>query len=223
MRWFEQDPAAFVALETTLRARYPTLHAFVEDGTVTVRGTYPLLDAGMEFDRYGVAIKLPEHYPHGLPEVFETQGRIPRVLDRHVFPSGALCLGVREELWLALGGNFSIESLLEGPIRGFFIGNSLVEEGEQWPDGDRSHGVPGILEFYAGYLGEKDPFALVDFLRAPIKEKVRGHWKCPCGSGAIIRNCHKEAVQALRNVPKEVIAQSALIIIECLKMRAARS
>ncbi len=33
---------------------------------------------------------------------------------------------------------------------------------------------------------------------ALVNEKVRGHWKCPCGSGAIIRNCHKDAVNDAR-------------------------
>jgi hypothetical protein len=51
---------------------------------------------------------------------------------------------------------------------------------------------------------------------------VRGHWKCPCGSGAIIRNCHKEAVNALRGVPKDVIAVSGISIVEALKKRTAR-
>jgi hypothetical protein len=81
----------------------------------------------------------------------------------------------------------------------------------------------GILEFYEGYLGAKDPIALLEFMRALIKEKVRGHWKCPCSSGAIIRNCHKGAVNALRGVPKEVIAQSEMTIFESLKDQAKRA
>lgn len=221
MKWFEQDPAALTALEATLRDCYPTMHAFVEHGAVTVRGTYPVLDAGKEIDRYSIAIKLPDRYPHDLPDVFETGGRIPRTLDRHVFQSGALCLGVREELWLTLRGDFSIVPLLEAPVRGFLIGNALVEEGEKWPDGDRSHGMSGILEFYEGYLGVKDPIVLLDFMYALVNEKVRGHWKCPCGSGAIIRNCHKDAVNSLRSVPKAVIALSGMTIFEALKQRTA--
>ena len=217
MRWFEQDPKALEALEATLRKRYPTLHAFVQDGIVSVRGTYPVMDAGREIDRYSIAVNLPERYPHELPEVFETGERIPRILDRHVFTSGALCLGVREELWLILGGNFSIEAVLDGPVRGFLIGNGLVEEGEKWPDGDRSHGMAGILEFYGSHLGTNDPLAVLNLIGALIKEKVRGHWNCPCGSGAIIRNCHKDAVQALRNVPKDILAVSGVTIMEALK------
>lgn len=221
MRWIEQDAAALPALEAILRASYPSLHAFTENGIVTVRGTYPVVADGYEIDRYSIEVKLPDRYPHGLPDVFETGGRIPRIIDRHVFPSGALCLGVREELWLSHGGDFSFARFLDGPVRGFLIGNSLVEEGEPWPDGDRSHGTTGILEFYSGHLGTGDPLAVAKFLHALILEKVRGHWQCPCGSGAIIRKCHKDAVEALRAIPKNILIQSATTIVDTLKKRAA--
>ena len=76
--------------------------------------------------------------------------------------------------------------------------------------------------FYEGYLGVKDPTVLLDFMCALTKGKVRGHWKCPCGSGAIIRNCHKDTVNALRSVPKHVIAVSGMTILEALKKRTHR-
>lgn len=221
MRWYEKDGAALPALEATLRASYPSLHAFVEGGVVNVRGTYPVVADGREVDRYSIEIKLPDGYPHDLPQVFEIGGRIPRTLDRHIFPSGALCLGVREDLWLSHGGDFSIARVLDGPVRGFLIGNSLVEEGGSWPDGDRSHGTAGILEFYSSHLGTSDPVSVAKLLNALILDKVRGHWQCPCGSGAIIRKCHKDAVQALRTVPKDILVQSGITIVDTLKKRSA--
>jgi hypothetical protein len=44
--WLEADPLSLERLERTLRARYPPLHAFVEDGVCIVRGTYPVADGG---------------------------------------------------------------------------------------------------------------------------------------------------------------------------------
>lgn len=111
--------------------------------------------------------------------------------------------------------------VLDGPVRGFLIGNSLVEEGGSWPDGDRSHGTAGILEFYSSHLGTSDPVSVAKLLNALILDKVRGHWQCPCGSGAIIRKCHKDAVQALRTVPKDILVQSAITIVDTLKKRSA--
>jgi hypothetical protein len=51
-----------------------------------------------------------------LATVWETAGRIPRILDHHVFPStGALCLGVPAALWIVMGGNFAVDRVLEIP------------------------------------------------------------------------------------------------------------
>jgi hypothetical protein len=124
--WFEQDPAAFVQLESQLRAKHPTLHAFIVDGECHVRGTF----AAVEADRYVLDIALPVNYPHGMPSVWETGGRIPREIDRHIFGDGSLCLGAPLALWIQLKGEYCIERVIDGPLRSFLIGNSLVEEGQ---------------------------------------------------------------------------------------------
>src|SRR5262249_26612586 len=103
--WFEQNPAALVRLESQLRARYPTLHAFIVAGECRTRGTF----AAVEADRYALDIALPLTSPHAMPSVWETGGRIPREIDRHVFVDGSLCLGAPLALWIQLGGDYSIE------------------------------------------------------------------------------------------------------------------
>jgi hypothetical protein len=215
--WFERNPNALDDLEKTLRSKYPTLHAFIENGECRVRGTYAVLANSDVAERYSLEIALPSNYPHSLPVVWETGGRIPRETDRHVFPDGSLCLGVPLALWVDLRGNFSIENILEILVRNFLIGNSLIEQGEPWPYGDRPHGVAGVLEHYGEFLGTSDPLTIATFLLAIVQEKVRGHWPCPCGSGKIIRKCHKAAVEGLSKLPKEVILGSGNIIIDGLK------
>lgn len=218
--WFETVPAALQDLERMLRSRYPTLHAFIGDGQCVVRGTYPVMDGGQTIDRYDLEIALPADYPASLPLVWETGGRIPREMDRHVFPdSGCLCLGVPLALWIQLKGDFSLQTVLDIPVRNYLIGNSLVERGEPWPHGDRSHGVAGVLEFYGDLLGNSDPMTIANFLLSIVKGKVRGHWPCLCGSGKIIRNCHKDAVEQLRLVPTWVLAQSGCMIVDAIKRR----
>ena len=94
--WFERDPSALKDLGRTLRSKYPTLHAFIEDGVCFVRGTYPVMNGDRVAKRYSLEIALPPDYPFSLPAVWETGGRIPREADRHVFPApGCLCLGDR--------------------------------------------------------------------------------------------------------------------------------
>ena len=151
--WFEQDAAAFDRLESLLRAKYPTLHAFIVDGQCRIRGRF----AAVRADHYALDIALPDNYPHALPSVWETGGRIPREIDRHVFGDGSLCLGPPLALWMQLEGDYSIERVIDGPLKSFLIGNSLVEEGEPWPHGDRAHGAAGLLEHLGELIGTSDP------------------------------------------------------------------
>lgn len=215
--WFDRDPLAYEAVRRLLVTKYPTLHLRKVDSEAIVTGTLALYDNGVAFDRYSLEIRLPKDYPASLAAVFETGGRIPREMDRHVYPSGALCLGVTEELWLTLNGDFSIGTLLDIPIRNFLIGNCHIEEGLEWPSGDRSHGSTGVLEFYREYLRIQDESKLVRFLCAILLDKHRGHWPCPCGSGSILRKCHMDAVRKLNQLPKGLICHSAESLLERLK------
>ena len=60
---------------------------------------------------------------------------------------------------------------------------------------------------------------IANFLLSIVKGKVRGHWPCLCGSGKIIRNCHKDAVEELHLVPTWVLTQSGCMIVDELKRR----
>src|SRR5262245_19852229 len=80
--WFVREPSALETLRSTLRAKYPTLHAEEVNQKVVVRGSLPITDQGAEIDWYLVEIVLPDDYPGSPSLVRETGGRIPRVQDR---------------------------------------------------------------------------------------------------------------------------------------------
>jgi hypothetical protein len=185
---------------------------------VRIRGTYPVVHEGQEIARYSLCIKLPPDYPHSLPVVWETADRIPRIEDRHIsVPTGSLCIGVPAALWIALAGNFSIDRVLDIPVRNFLIGNCMIEAGEGWPYGEWAHGGKGMLQFFGETIGTDDPRIIVKLIDALINGKVRGHWPCPCGSGAIVRKCHAGAMQKLRTVPAEVLAHSGVLILDLMR------
>lgn len=221
-RWFEASPVALSELRAKLRRDYPTLNAHIRDSGVVVEGSLPLVgDEGDVLDRYTVQISLPGNYPHGLPDVWEIGGRIPREQDRHVFPrTGALCLGFPVELWLLLGGDFEISNFILKAVIPYLVGNSLVEDGKPWPFGESVHGPEGGLQFFERYLGSNDPLAIGKFLLALGQGKVKGHWPCPCGSGKNLRNCHDDRVRQLRQVPLYVLEHSIDQMIAILERRA---
>lgn len=210
--WFGTNPSLFDDVEATLKARYPTLHAFIENGACRIRGTLPIRDGDRELDRYQIEVALPDDYPHSMPRVWETAGRIPRDPDRHTFVDGALCLGTPIALWIDLQGNFSIDRVLDIPIRGFLIGNSLVEQGQPWPQ-EWSHGAVGLLDHLRELLGIKRQVMAASFLLALATGKVTKHSPCPCQSGKRLFKCHREGFRALKHVPAPILDQTARLIL----------
>jgi hypothetical protein len=211
--WFEQNPEALREVEAMLKARYPTLHAFIEEGRCRIRGTDAVMEGGGEIDRYKLEIALPDDYPGSLPRVWETAGRIKRDPDRHTFKDGALCLGTPLSLWIDLRGDFSVERVLDIPVRNFLIGNSLVEEGEKWPHDERSHGAKGLLEHLQELMGTAQPVMAATFLQAMAAGKVTKHSRCPCQSGRKLFKCHPDGFKALRRVPSHLLEQTARMIL----------
>ncbi len=212
--WFKRSPGALSNLEAMLRTRFPTLHAFIENGQCRVRGTLPLRADEVEFDRYSLEIKLPDDYPTSPPRVWETAGRIPHHADRHVFLDGALCLGTPLDLWVKLDGDFRLHRMLDGPVRNFLIGNSVVEQGESWPHDQRAHGAAGLIEHLTELFGTDKPVMLATFLQALAAGGVTKHSRCPCVSGRKILKCHHAGFKALRRIPQDVLHQTALMILQ---------
>lgn len=208
--WFMAAPEALENLQSTLRAHYPLLHMKEEDGKIVVAGVFLVVSEGDVLDRYLIRIELPDAYPHWYPRVWEVGGRIPRINDRHINGDGSLCLGVPDDLWIKLGGDFELCHFLAKPVRAFLIGNSLVERGEMWPQDERPHGKEGICEFYGELVGFSNPQQirlLLTYLAK--KDDIKGHWLCPCQSGSVLRKCHFSEVLGLRQkIPPHVASES---------------
>jgi hypothetical protein len=127
---------------------------------------------------------------------------------------GTLCLAVVEEMWIKWNGKFDITNFLEGPVRTFLIGNSLVQNGKAWPHGERSHGAAGVCEFYQETVGIGEPEQVLRLLGYLSKDRIKGHWPCPCGSGSKLRNCHRVSILQLHgHIPPRVIKYSINIVM----------
>lgn len=223
--WFKARPKLLETIRADLRARYPDLR-LVEDGDgVLALGSFPIVHDSRILDRYQIQIAFPRDYPKELPTVREVGGRIPWVLARHVIPSsGNACLFVGEDWLLTVGPEPSFLEFLDGPVRNFFIGQSLVEAGKPWPFGERSHDKMGILETYGEWFGTLDEPTIVCYLDCLSREGLKGHWDCPCGSGKRLRQCHLEHLQELRGRMPQWLARQArqrLRFLEVLEAKLA--
>ena len=149
-------------------------------------------------DRFDVRIQIPAGFPVEEPKVWELEARIPRTEDRHMNGnSGECCLTVWEA-WRASTTEQTFETFMEGPVADFFLGQSMVELGDDWPFDELPHGRPGIVKAFAEVIGHVDSEEEVAaYLKILSRKQLKGHLLCPCGSGKIIRKCHRSELEAV--------------------------
>ncbi|HWP56925.1 MAG TPA: hypothetical protein VNL14_03440 [Candidatus Acidoferrales bacterium] len=205
--WHQKNPKLAEQIRSDLRARYPNLHLFIEsDGSAAVRGTFPVLSPeGRVLDEYRASIELLADYPRSLPVVREVGGRIPWKPDFHVNTDGVACVLLPDDRWRCFPEGAPFVQFLDGPVHDFFLGQSLVALGEDWPFGQWSHGPNGVREYYQWLLATNDMPTIARFLEILAKVNLKGHWTCPCGSGQKVRNCCRAKIEELRKkIPPEI-------------------
>lgn len=205
----ELNPADLVG---ELREDYPELLVSSAQGDLHIRGSFPVREEGKIIDRFNIELCIPDGSLDAEPVLREIGGRIPWHEDWHINrKDGTACWQVPEEWLVRPYEERTIQNFLEGPVHNFFLGQIAIRDGNDWPMGERSHGKEGLIEAYSQMLRvEADEDVVRRYLSQLSHRTVKGHWRCPCGSGAIIRKCHVEKIRDLQNRLKPWIAKSAL-------------
>jgi len=217
--WYERNTPLLEATRTELTTQYSDLRVVIEHGTFHIRGSFPVMDGAEVMDRFLIEIKFPFDYPESIPVLREVGGRIPWHEDRHVIPGNGEACPIIPEEWLIRPDYDSVLAFLNGPVRNFFLGQILVESGQPWPFGERSHGLPGLIEAYGEVLGTSDEHTLRRYLDCLSREALKGHWECPCGSTKRLRDCHLNEVKSLRERILPRVAQQAINRLDELSAR----
>jgi hypothetical protein len=217
--WFKGSPHLLEEIKKEIECDYPNLHIYVENETVFVRGSFSITFESEVLDRYQVEIEFLPDYPDSVPVVREIGGRIPRAVDSHMISAtGQCCLFLPDERWKAYPKGCSFLDFLNGPVRNFFLGQTMVRLGQSWPFGEHAHGITGIIEYYKSLLETEDVLTILNYLDYMSKPVIKGHWPCPCGSGECLRKCHFERLIDLRlKIPPKTAKESLLKILTALK------
>ena len=148
--WYEQNPELYTALKEEVESVYTELHFISRARRILVTGYYPLFEDTRVWDRYQVKLQLSQDSPEGIPSLYEIGDRIPRKPDRHMEPDGKACIVLPDAYWYEHPEGMSILDFLNGPVRHFFVNQSLIDLGQSnvWQVGEWKHGADGIVEFY---------------------------------------------------------------------------
>lgn len=220
-------------VRTAIAFDQPELRATLKGRNIHIQGSYKLFENGAVSNPAGpitsfdVLMIFASDFPHQEPKVFEIGGRIPRCADRHINLGGDCCVTVWEH-WLTSSGDVSFAMFLNGPIHEYFLSQYWYERTGKWPFGEREHGLRGLEEAYAEALGitnrKKD---VLYHLKLLSNDWPKGHWLCPCGSGKLLRYCHRGEMMALHDRIPPRIARRMFQRLKSLSkndpMRFARS
>lgn len=165
-----------------------------------------LLDIGYGVrNQFKVKIVVTKDYPNRIPQVHETGGRVPSVLDRHYMSDGTGCCLVMphryREYFKPL---MTFEDFVDILVVPFFKNQLYYEINGTFVQGYK-HGELGIWEHYFEIFGSDLTsdilYKLVDTVllqREDRKIRIKGHRACPCGSGLIQRRCHGKGLIQLK-------------------------
>jgi len=201
-------------IKETLEA-YPDMS--FDEKRMIVSGNYSLVNTqtGDSIEDYNLSIFFPIGvFSTTLPRVKELGGKIPRLIDRHIYPKGTFCLTTRLYEYIICRNGITFAAFLESIVRPFLATQTLLSLGEisRFPQGEFSHGGKGILEGYQDYLKLESEQETIDTISAVIS-KIGRNKKCFCGSGKKYKDCHLKIVQS-NPLPNTVLLRKDLKTIK---------
>jgi hypothetical protein len=195
------------ALSDWLVREQQSMTLMERDAEVLLAGEYELRHNRAVIEKFDVRVYFHRGYPCVPPTVFEDGGRIPKTADRHVYVGGSCCVGVWEE-WLACSNDLSPESYMDVLLRNYFIAQLEFERTGNWPFGQRSHNLTGLIESFASVLGvQESKSELTSWLTLLSHDWKKGHWLCPCSKHLPLRRCDCGKVEDLSKKVHPVVAR----------------
>lgn len=163
-------------------------------GTIDIRADH----TGERLESFELDILFPELFPSCFPLVWETGGKIPRIVDRHVMPiEGTLCLAPPPEVKLLCLQGLTAERFVERILLPRLAEEYIVRNGGKYQR-EYTHGMPALWEFYQRYLGIGFPTEILQVLQCMLDKQLPkdGH-NCPCGSRLMFKDCHKPKIKTI--------------------------
>ena len=147
-------------------------------------------------DEFDIELRIPRDYPRSPPNVYELNERLDDF--DHLFQDGRLCLGAPVDVRSRFAKEQELLFFIEELVIPFLFAFSYKDRYGEMPFGELSHGIEGILEYYADFFGTSryDSILLLKCLADGVVPPLD---RCPCGSGRKVKNCHGPRLSALRS------------------------
>lgn len=162
-------------------------------------------------DCYELVIEL-DSYPKLFPKVFETGGRIPIKMDRHMYTdTGSCCFttGAKSQILLKTKITTLLKFIDEIVVR-YFENNSYYEINREYCYEEYEHGSLGVVQSYQDILGITDIRSIAKLMLLRLdNKKLRIRDLCYCDSGENLKKCnnglHCSNYRLFRMIDKELL------------------
>ncbi len=147
-------------------------------------------------DTYAIRLDLPIDYPESPPSVFETNGKIDKAFD-HFLSDGSLCLEAPIEVRRRFAEHKRLLPFLNKQVIPYLSAYSYRREHGAMPNGERSHGAAGLLEYYSEFM-DTEAVTAMKLLKLLAEGRFPSRIPCPCGGGRRLSECHAHRLEQLR-------------------------
>jgi hypothetical protein len=172
------------------------------NGLPMLKGELDIIDKdGKYWESYLVEIHCVDEYPNRFPLLFEVGNKIPQIGDWHVYEdTKACCIKVLQEELLICKEGITLIGFIQYQVLPYLFNQTYRRVEGFYVNGEYSHGIFGIIEFYKLQLKVSENSEVIKYL-SYIQNGIEPDRvaMCFCGSKIKYRKCHRDS---FRNIIK---------------------
>lgn len=150
------------------------------------------VEFGRISDTFSLEFRVPPSFPRGIPEVLESEGKIPLSGKFHLNGNGSLCMGSPLRLLTLINKEPTLVGFAANCLVPYlFAISKKLKEGGNLAFGELAHFTPGMLQDYAEILSLETETQAKQALRLlATRRRVANKRWCPCGCKRRLARCN---------------------------------
>lgn len=204
----------------TVQEIYPKLKASKTKGnTYVLSGEIDIFDADDIYrGSFSIELKTTSGYPYRFPLLYETEGKIPRIEDRHMYKDAQCCVTIMQKEEIRAKRGITIVQYMNEYTIPFFANQIFFETYGKWANGDYKHGIKGILQYYQELLEIEDKQQILKEIKNAIEVSQKNYEPCYCGSKKKYKKCHLKQHREIKKVSPNRLIQDYKLIQSIFKL-----
>lgn len=197
---------------------FPHLKIKELDGEKYLKGILDIVDEHKNVvGSFSIEIKYCVDFPYKFPLLYEVGGDIPNFPDWHKYINDMCCITVEPDEILKCKNGISIIRFIENYAVPYFANQIYRKLNGVYKNGEYSHGILGLLEFYSNLFQTSDKSKWREYVKLVSSGKtikLGRNDRCFCGSNLKYKNCHDKIFYNINRLGiKQIIKDLKMYIL----------